>query len=690
MNPRGTLGSLADTGAFAGVNAGAAQAQAPVETERAKNDEGGESTRAADIGLEGIDAAVAATCTPTPTSLCLNQGRFRAEVTWRDFEGHTGQGQAKSLTSDSGYFWFFDEANVELVVKALDGRGLNGDFWVFYGALSTVEYQLKVTDTVSGRTRYYFNPSTNLASIADTEALGDGTVVHATHDASRAVTQRIPTTGGTLAATGADGSLFTLEIPAGAFLSDQDVTMTPVTVIQGLPLSGGLAAAVHLEPEGILLYEYATLTIVPAAAPPLDQVVTFSYQGEGAEFFLEPPLPLAGSLRLPVLHLSGYGIGRGSQADIDAQALRLPTLPVDQLAQKLAAIVLPDFRAGAYLASSTSGGAARARRTTATCSVAGDALREVYRDSIVPRLAGIVGDCNALRQATPYLRGFIADVQTMACAGDLGTEVASIRDAMRNGQKSCYDKAFTRCVQDKDPKQAAEIAFWESELFRDGHGSEVDLTKGKRCLTFEIAFESTISGASDTINDVKLAFTSHLSTPSAPPAIQVSYKDQNNIDLTGSGPLTYLSTTWTGRAEASCTCDMAPKDGSTFTVTHIHFLVNPTLDYTALQTPRLRLDYTIYPYPTESLHKACRQPPSDGTAPVSMWRDAYETAHAFEEIEGLGAPFSADLDVNATHQQYAGRLYDYADKTYPNEYAFSSSRHMTENTAITLHHTPQP
>jgi hypothetical protein len=41
---------------------------------------------------------------------------------------------------------------------------------VFYGALSNVEYTITVTDTSTGKTRTYFNPSGQLASVADTAA----------------------------------------------------------------------------------------------------------------------------------------------------------------------------------------------------------------------------------------------------------------------------------------------------------------------------------------------------------------------------------------------------------------------------------------------------------------------------------------------------------------------------------------
>ena len=56
-------------------------------------------------------------------------------ASWTDFQDRTGAGTALPLTADTGAFWFFDPANVEVLLKVLDGRPVNGQFWVFYGAL---------------------------------------------------------------------------------------------------------------------------------------------------------------------------------------------------------------------------------------------------------------------------------------------------------------------------------------------------------------------------------------------------------------------------------------------------------------------------------------------------------------------------------------------------------------------------
>jgi hypothetical protein len=123
------------------------------------------------VSAAGVAAVGPAECQAGAQHLCL--GVFRLEVVWANRAGATGVGLAVPLGDDSGYFWFFDDANVELVVKAIDGRALNQHFWIFYGALSDVEYTLTVTNDFTGEARTYFNPQRNMASVADLEAFPD-------------------------------------------------------------------------------------------------------------------------------------------------------------------------------------------------------------------------------------------------------------------------------------------------------------------------------------------------------------------------------------------------------------------------------------------------------------------------------------------------------------------------------------
>jgi PKD repeat protein len=184
FNASGNLASVADTAAFQPVSTGPlGEGPAPSVSEEDLAAKTAEELYAMYAVLSearppeglapaaGITAPATTACVPGATALCLNQSRFQVRVNWEvPSQGRSGEGMAVPVTSDTGYFWFFTNTNVELIIKVLDARGVNGHYWVFYGALSTVKYTITVTDTQTGAVRPYENPSGNLASVADTSA----------------------------------------------------------------------------------------------------------------------------------------------------------------------------------------------------------------------------------------------------------------------------------------------------------------------------------------------------------------------------------------------------------------------------------------------------------------------------------------------------------------------------------------
>jgi hypothetical protein len=131
--------------------------------------------------------------------LCLQQGRFEVAVEWTLPGGAPGSGQPVPLTDDSGAFWFFAGSNLELMVKVLDGRAVNGHFWVFYGALSDVEYTLTVVDTLTGAQRTYENPAGTMASRADTRAFAAPAAASSPAGVVTGARRALPLTGDTQA-----------------------------------------------------------------------------------------------------------------------------------------------------------------------------------------------------------------------------------------------------------------------------------------------------------------------------------------------------------------------------------------------------------------------------------------------------------------------------------------------------------
>lgn len=136
----------------------------------------------------GPAAAQVGNCAASPSTLCLLDDRFQVEVTWSDFSGNPlgrpgapdgGKGRAVELgqglpNQDGGFFWFVDPQDIELLIRIFDGRQINGSFWVFYGALTNVELELTVTDTVTRRKQEYRNPAGSFSAVFDTSAFSTG------------------------------------------------------------------------------------------------------------------------------------------------------------------------------------------------------------------------------------------------------------------------------------------------------------------------------------------------------------------------------------------------------------------------------------------------------------------------------------------------------------------------------------
>jgi Fibronectin type III domain/Bacterial pre-peptidase C-terminal domain len=112
------------------------------------------------------------TCVQNAQTLCLQNDRFRVRANWMRPTGQTGFGTAVELTPDTGYFWFFNASNVEMVLKVLDNcNGFSHRFWVFAGGLTNVEVTMTVTDTESGAIKTYTNPlNSPFQPIQDTSA----------------------------------------------------------------------------------------------------------------------------------------------------------------------------------------------------------------------------------------------------------------------------------------------------------------------------------------------------------------------------------------------------------------------------------------------------------------------------------------------------------------------------------------
>ncbi|HEY0781464.1 MAG TPA: hypothetical protein VGE98_03350, partial [Thermoanaerobaculia bacterium] len=110
-------------------------------------------------------------CVPGKQELCLAGRRFAVDVTWQNPAGaagsQAGSGNALALSDTSGLFSFTDPTNVELVTKVVV---FPDRVAFFYGALSNLQYTIRLTDTSTGAVKTYTNPAGTLCGGLDNHA----------------------------------------------------------------------------------------------------------------------------------------------------------------------------------------------------------------------------------------------------------------------------------------------------------------------------------------------------------------------------------------------------------------------------------------------------------------------------------------------------------------------------------------
>lgn len=130
-------------------------------------------------------------------------------------------------------------------------------------------------------------------------------------DTTHAAEAMVPVAGGTVKATGADGTTYTLDIPADALPADTTIRLTPASSVAGLPFGGDTTHAVQMSPNGLSLYNFATLTIAPARPLPAGEQIEFGYLADGKDVIAAAPVVHAADIEIRVLHFSGVGVTNG-------------------------------------------------------------------------------------------------------------------------------------------------------------------------------------------------------------------------------------------------------------------------------------------------------------------------------------------------------------------------------------------
>jgi len=429
------------------------------------------------------------------------------------------------------------------------------------------------------------------------------------------------TSGGTLTATGSDGTIYRLDIPANALVTDTLIRMTPVRQLEGMPF-GSDQFAVQFEPEGLQLYANATLTIIPSQEIPVDQQIFFGYQGLGENLVLLPPVIDSSEIKIVIMHFSGAGVSKGLLADIEPVRARIGGDAERRIQSAVAE----------YLQ--------RERQRQLLGQGEGEPLDlsgffKEYEDQVVkPRVAAAGESCAAGRLALQTKLGFERQKQLLGMADDNSSSIdMGLMDTVAD---VCMKEEYELCRDDHIIHRILP-AWLGLERQYQLLGSEGGPTQEKakeyvrKCLTFELRFESqgTFDGGGGDGYD-----------SSVESKIKIQF-NPNDFSFKGEAPL--VNTEFEFRAE-DCKVNSV-RGGDTFTVNSLAIISDTKSPTDELGYTR---DFKLIYYPgntKESFTVSCPDTPSYTSPPTPLWTGIFLPSHESELSEADGGFIAEDWEV---------------------------------------------
>lgn len=324
--------------------------------------------------------------------------------------------------------------------------------------------------------------------------------------------------GGEVSVTGSNELVYTLSVPPGAFMFEVPITLKPISAIPDLPLSGGLDAAVMIEPEGIPLLAPATLTIyAPEGYTPstgeLD--LGFAFTAEGAEFHLYPLVeddaqartgvrmakvapkpksagPLAQIAQQQLDQFMGFGKGSGSKEDVK----KVNNKPSSKAKHRAAASAVAAKKAGKFV----------------------QPLEEAFDEELTPLMTpqelALAKFGESIRQkanSASNMEQLMAALEDFQLYYETGGEQFNknlnkrILDALVEASYNLLQKNFDKCLSAEDLKTQSYVERLVngkgaaisaiSARFKEKYGTKLlnDLHNGMKLCIYELGFTSSVS-----------------------------------------------------------------------------------------------------------------------------------------------------------------------------------------------------
>ena len=529
----------------------------------------------------------------------------------------------------------------------------------------------------------------------------DATVATA---ASGAVSKEISATeGGQLELT-TGGSKFTLTFPAGALLSDEVITMTPVTSVAGSPLGDQPVAAVQLGPEDLVLMKPAKLRLEPATEIPVAQQGPFGADGDGSDLILYPVEPVAERLVFPIMHFSTFGLFQTDAERRSTQVQRTAANTQSEMQQRIA-----EAAADARLQDAVGGSDDIEEAAENLQKVSKFELRYFFDRVARPMIALARFDRTLFPKALATWIAFIRQVDLLGL--DLTSvlkdvEIREIEAWLGEGFKNFVEETYDECVEKHELATIGELVsiarqvdLFGETLFRTTGVQPLELARD--CATFELDFDSTMRENADDVAlfflvadwDAETRVTGHPRMSPLKTAPGTGVLEYQRYEYSGEGTLYGFGPEPLGHCENTGT----RTEAGVLEFAALDLALNPRWDPDADRwdvDPAVR-SVTITPSDLyEYYNSVCNTGGHTDTTEEQqqLWLWAWEEFHGDEHFEGdpeTGKPSGYMLRGWTTN---LGNVEVVAELEIENEYHSTESGelHQYETTTILLKHAPPP
>ncbi|WP_442682481.1 hypothetical protein ACSBPQ_12630 [Stenotrophomonas sp. JC08] len=367
--------------------------------------------------------------------------------------------------------------------------------------------------------------------------------VSPTLDEGRAATQVIGFDGGTISATAADGTVFTLTVPPDSVRQRTSITLTPVSKLEGLPFGNGTDVTVDLQPSGLVFDVPATLRIEPATPIPAGEQILYGYSDN--RLLLAEPVLKAQGIAIVVPHFSGYGVAKGLMGDVEEARKRIGGSAEERIASQMRAVM----QEWSQQVGPNELGQDITQRLEPY-------FEQLDREVIQPRLAAAGQSCAAGRSAILTVLGYARQRELLGYEDPPGT-LDEVADLMENtvGPR-CMDEEYQMCVNEHIVHRIA-VAYlgFKRQLALLGIENSPVFEKMKSqvegCLHFDLDFKVDTRFELDTrsLNGSYLSFaeSSELSTEVAF-SLDGTLSSNTSYFEPSSGPMESLKQVYTQKA----------------------------------------------------------------------------------------------------------------------------------------------